>query len=191
MPFPFRNLCPCWVICCFVLISFLPSAGQQNPGKLALFAPPTMKQLIQQSGLIFEGTVAAVEHVRAKPGQVAAQRITFRVEQAILGVRKGQLLEVREWAGLWNFGEHYRMGERVLLFLYPRSRLGLTSPVGGPPGRFDITSDNQVLLQNTRAQEMSAFRSGDPTRGTTRVPANAFIRAIQDELEESRGERSR
>jgi hypothetical protein len=52
---------------------------------------------------------------------------------------------VCEWSGLWNAGERYRVGEQVLLFLYPNSRLGLTSPVGGAQGRFAIDEFSRVL----------------------------------------------
>jgi hypothetical protein len=53
---------------------------------------------------------------------------------------------VREWAGLWEAGERYRAGERVLLYLYPPSKLGLTSPVGGRLGRYQIGHDGLVTL---------------------------------------------
>jgi hypothetical protein len=33
-----------------------------------------------------------------------------------------------------------------MLFLYPPSKLGLTSPVGGPLGRFKIDPDGRVIL---------------------------------------------
>jgi len=45
---------------------------------------------------------------------------------------------------LWSFGLRYRRGERALLFLYPPSRLGLTSWVGGPLGRFAVDSTGSV-----------------------------------------------
>jgi hypothetical protein len=35
----------------------------------------------------------------------------------------------------------------VLLFLYPASRLGLTSPVGGPLGRFHVDNAGRVEVQ--------------------------------------------
>jgi hypothetical protein len=90
------------------------------------------------SGMIFSGTALRVEHLAAESGGVASTRITFRVQTAIRGVRVGQVIAIREWDGLWNGGERYRPGERVLLFLFPKSRLGLTSPVGGRLGRFRV-----------------------------------------------------
>src|SRR5215469_13463488 len=41
-------------------------------------------------------------------------------------------------------GERYRTGERVFLFLYPASKLGLTSPVAGATGRWAVRRDDKV-----------------------------------------------
>ena len=94
---------------------------------------PSLRQLTRDSGYIFAGRVSAIERVPAASNpEGAAVRITFQVEQGIRGVRTGQTLVIREWVGLWEQGERYRLGERVLLFLYRPSQLGLTSPVAGP-----------------------------------------------------------
>lgn len=116
---------------------------------------PSLGLLARHSGLIFSGTAIRVEHLNPahlNPAHlntdvsraVASTRITFRVQTAIRGVRPGQIIQIREWDGLWNSGERYRLGERVLLFLYPASRLGLTSPVGGRLGRFQVDDAGRV-----------------------------------------------
>jgi hypothetical protein len=74
-------------------------------------------------------------------------QVVFLVEQGFRGVRAGQTLVVHEWAGLWQDGERYRPGERVMLFLYPPSRLGLTSPVGGGAGQFRVDPQGNVVIE--------------------------------------------
>jgi hypothetical protein len=112
---------------------------------------PTLNQLTQRAGCIFAGTVLTVERMGAQaPGEVATVRITFRVDQAIRGVAQHQTLTIREWAGLWDAGESYRPGEQVLLFLYRNSQLGLTSPVNGSQGRFELDRSGRVLLNQER-----------------------------------------
>jgi hypothetical protein len=69
------------------------------------------------------------------------------VDKAIRNVHRGQNLEINEWAGLWQSGERYRPGERVLLFLYPPSRLGLTSPVGNRAGRFAVNRAGLITVK--------------------------------------------
>lgn len=109
--------------------------------------PITAQQIINHSALIFSGTVLNIKHQNAgrntTPG---VTQITFRVQDAIRGVRRGELIHVREWAGLWNAGERYRAGETLFMFLYPPSELGLTSPVGGAAGKFDI-QHGRVLIR--------------------------------------------
>jgi hypothetical protein len=101
---------------------------------------------VRNSGLIFSGTAVKVEHLQPA-GSPGITQITFRVESAIRGVRHGQIVKVREWEGLWSTGERYRAGERVLLFLYPNSKLGLTSPVGGTLGRYRVDNTGRVLVK--------------------------------------------
>ena len=99
---------------------------------------------VQSAGVIFSGTVLKVEHLHSA-GFPGVTQVTFRVESAMRNARRGQTLTIREWAGLWSSGERYRTGERVLLFLYPKSKLGLTSPVGGPSGRYEVDHAGRVL----------------------------------------------
>jgi hypothetical protein len=149
MPFSFRWLLALGTIS-FPFPQLFWSAVAQN--SVAGHAPlPTsnLRLLTRSSGYIFDGTVLSVEREgQTESGTVAAVRIAFRVDQAIRGVRKGQVLTIREWAGLWNSGERYRSGEHLLLFLYSPSKLGLTSPVGGSLGRFAVDSGGNVILDN-------------------------------------------
>ena len=82
-------------------------------------------------------------------------QVTFEVTEGIRGVRTGQTLVIREWAGLWESGARYRPGQRILLFLYRPSRLGLTSTVGGQMGRFPIDNKGQVMVQQSREQPVA------------------------------------
>jgi hypothetical protein len=124
--------------------------ARSEPARADLPEPPRLprvRPLTRSSGYIFAGTVKSVERAAPKRnGLLATVLINFHVDQAMRGVRTGQMLTVREWAGLWESGERYRPGERVLLFLYPPSKLGLTSPVGGPMGRYKIDLQDRIIL---------------------------------------------
>jgi hypothetical protein len=96
--------------------------------------------ILQKAGYAFGGTVTAVKYVKpAKRDSVGVMRISFHVDSAARGVRDGQILTISEWSGLWQMGEQYRPGEHVFLFLYPPSKVGLTSPVQGTLGRFSVS----------------------------------------------------
>jgi hypothetical protein len=116
--------------------TFFPIKRGPNP------TPPgggTFAQIASTAGIIFAGRVVSVGRAKSPltPGP-ASTSITFQVEHATRGVTSGERLTIHEWCGLWARGEHYRVGERVVLFLFPPSRLGLTSPVAGRLGRFEV-----------------------------------------------------
>jgi hypothetical protein len=102
------------------------------------------RQTVRQSGLIFDGTVTAVQCEFGKGKIPQIYRVSFQIKQGVRGVRTGATLAIREWAGLWSAGTaqapRYRVGERAFLFLYPPSRAGLTSTVGGRQGKLAIAA---------------------------------------------------
>jgi hypothetical protein len=156
--------------------------GQNSPAEPSFLPPASLRQLARNSGYIFDGTVLSVRPVTQTEAGLATVQITFRVEQGIRGTSAGQVLTIREWAGLWNAGDRYRPGERLLLFLYSPSKLGLTSPVGGPLGRFALDSGGNALLENALLRGLSL----DPAleiqrRGKRLVNARALALAIQRE----------
>ncbi len=118
----------------FLLLPAIFAVAQRRPGALV----DNVNQFARSSGYIFSGTVLKIQRTTAGQNAVAFTQITFRVDEAIQGVRSRKIFTIREWSGLWDSGERYRPGERVLLFLYPVSKLGFTSPVGGPLGRFAV-----------------------------------------------------
>jgi hypothetical protein len=147
-------------------------------------APSGFAQLARSAGIIFSGTVTNIEHTSANvPGQaVGAVAITFHVETAIRGVTAGKSLTITQWIGLWSNGQRYRVGERLLLFLYPRSRIGFTSCVAAGMGRFVVDSSGRVWLS---PQQILAFRTdpvlGRKSRLTLREFASAVRRAGEEE----------
>jgi hypothetical protein len=141
--------------------------------------------LTRSAGYIFAGTVQSVERVAPKGNGVTTVQISFHVDQAMLGVQAGQTLAIREWAGLWELGERYRSGERVLLFLYPPSKLGLTSPVRGPSGRFRIGPNGQVVVDPRRiGVPIRRPGMGDRLSGTTSVNPRDLVRLLRSAEEE-------
>jgi hypothetical protein len=133
--------------------------------------------LARAAGTIFSGTVTAIRRRPASQSEaVETVAITFRVENAIRGATPGQDLTISQWIGLWSSGQRYRVGERVLLFLYPPSKLGLTSCVAGATGRFTIDPRGRVLLS---AQHLSAFQSDPILGGKSRVSFSDFALAVR------------
>jgi len=146
---------------------------------------PGLRQMISSSGYIFAGTVVGVQRIApANSREVGAMQITFRVTQGIQGVRSGQTLTIREWIGLWDSSERYRVGERVALFLHRPSKLGLTSPVGGALGRFSLDDQGHVVLDEARSALFAGPAAKPDVRGTIRFSPTNFARTIRRALEE-------
>lgn len=178
MRFPFRQL-PGLAL---ALIS-LSAAGQDSLARPSLspLSLSNLRLLNRNAAYIFDGTVLAVAPVAPEGSNtVAAVQITFRIEQAIRGTQFGRVLTIREWAGLWNSGERYRPGERLLLFLYSPSKLGLTSPVGGSLGRFAVDSSGNALVHDGRVPGLALDpASQTQLRETNRMNARALALAVQ------------
>lgn len=165
-------------------ISQPSSASSQLRRHLPITPPGTIdfSLIARAAGAIFSGTVTSIARHAATPDQtVETVAITFHIDYAIRGTTPGEDLTISQWIGLWSGGQRYRVGERVLLFLYPPSKLGLTSCVAGVIGRFTIDPWGRVLLS---AQHLSAFR-GDPVLGgKSRVRISDFALAVRRASEE-------
>jgi hypothetical protein len=145
---------------------------------------PGLQQLIFSAGYVFEGKVVRVEQVDSSAQVVETIQITFQVLRGVRGVRSGQSFTIREWAGLWNAGERYRPGENVVLFLYPPSRLGLTSPVGGPLGRFAMDTTGEIMLNEAQNALLSSTPAPFPIiQPPVRIAPEKFFQIIRQEEE--------
>jgi len=141
-----------------VALAFLSGfvAAQQSDQVLAeRVLGPQWKQLSRRAGMIFAGTVlsAAAQNGttqtaatdRIDRGTTPAVQLSFHVDEAIAGVERGQVLTIHEWAGAWSMHLPMSKGQHFLIFLYPPSRLGLTSPVGGSLGQIALDSSGQTV----------------------------------------------
>ncbi len=147
----------CVLVIVFACLSLLPlnlAAAQQSDQVMAeRVLGPQWKQLSRRAGMIFAGTVldgatsigttqTAVTD-RATAGATPTVQLSFRVDEAIAGVERGQVLTIHEWVGAWSMHRPMSKGQHILLFLYPLSRLGLTSPVGGSVGQVALDSSGK------------------------------------------------
>ena len=129
--------------CIVILLCAVALVAAQN------IAPLTLQQMTDKAGFIFSGRVVRVQPVRLPSGALASMAISVHVERAIRGVKAGQTFSFNEWAGLWQNGnQRYRVGDHVVLFLYPRSPASLTSPVGGQLGRVALNARGNPILKS-------------------------------------------
>ncbi len=198
-----------WVVALVCLSNFCVSsfaAAQQSDQVIAeRVLGPQWRQLSRRAGMIFAGTVLATVTPtvttgtgatdRLVPGTTPAVQLSFRVDKAIAGVEQGQVLTIHEWAGAWSMHRPMTRGQHILIFLYPPSRLGLTSPVGGSLGQvaLDLSGNNVSKdMQELDAQRPAAaigFRNASSPRPRATVD-NGRVSVVQLEraIRSARGE---
>lgn len=109
-------------------------------------ADAVIEEMARASGAIFVGRVAAIRRPvgMAGSGEDAAEgvvEVDFLVDEGVRGAATGTVYTLREWAGLWSASggaERYRVGQRLLVFLYPADAAGLSSPVRGRDGAVPV-----------------------------------------------------
>jgi hypothetical protein len=164
--------------------SVLDSPPTGHPGLRAGVSPPAINlpQMVRAAGSIFTGTVTGIRHHPAGSGQaIETIEIGFRVEQSIRGAIPGTTITIWEWVGAWYASQSYRVGDRVLLFLYPPSKLGLTSCVDGAIGRFPIGPTGRVTIS---ARQLEAFHSDPVLGGKLHLKFSDFALAVDRVREE-------
>jgi hypothetical protein len=141
--------------------------------------PAELQPVARRAGTIFSGRVTSIAPARPDAlDRVATVTVTFAVDQALRGVPAGKTFSFREWAGLWSAGPRYRVGQRLLMFLYAPSALGLTSPVGGDAGRLPVDATGQVVLANR--PQPSRLGSPPPTGVVAaRLPLKDLARELR------------
>jgi hypothetical protein len=134
-------------------------------------APLSLTQLTKKAGFIFAGRVLRVERPAAQLDRVPVVQVTLQVEHAMRGTQRGQTFTLTQWAGAWESGPHFRPGQRLLLFLYPRGPTGLTSVVGGRLGQFDVDAGGNIVLRGEQQQVL--LPQPEPPSGwsSARLPA--------------------
>jgi len=188
-----------------VALAFLSSFAAAQPSDQVIaerVLGPRWKQLSRRAGMIFAGTVLAAGPQtvtsqtaatdRLAPGTTPAVQLSFHVDEAIAGVDRGQVLTIHKWAGAWSMHRPMSKGQHFLMFLYPPSRLGLTSPVGGSLGQVALDASGQNVHKdmdkpdapNPAAAMAIAPRKGSPSQpgapvGAANISVVQLARAIR------------
>lgn len=180
------ELAAVWLLC---LAPLQLHAAPQSVAPTLATSPTTqtvedvLHHLSDRAGVIFIGQVLATRQ------SAGVAEIDFRVDTPILGCTPGPYT-LREWAGLWTTnGNRYRVGQRLLMFLYPPGRSGMSSPVeglhGAVPVRQASSSDAAVAAGPyvdlrwlaTRLQRAIAYAPTPSPRSETISQATQLVRA--------------
>jgi hypothetical protein len=139
-------------------------AEQSDPAVAERILGQQWKQLSRRAGMIFTGTVIGATTPSARySAAVPTVEFRFRVDRAFAGVDSGQILTVHEWTGALPNQRPMSRGQHFLVFLYPPSRLGLTSPVGGSHAQIALDAGGTYV--STEAESVSVAQLERAIRG--------------------------
>lgn len=129
-------------------------------------APANLEELIESSDRIFTGTCTNAEVIKNdKRAKLPVVRYTFEIQEGIKGVSNKDKINFKQWEPTTR-DSGYETGKKYVLFLYPNSALGLTSPVGFLQGQFTVQKDinnnetvinkisNSGLTRNIKAKKI-------------------------------------
>lgn len=100
--------------------------------------PLNLEEITETAGRIFSGTCLKAENIIEN--DLSVVKYTFKITEAIKGTEEKEIVSFKQWASLGKDAA-YTEGQKYLLFLYPESRKGLTSPVGFLQGQFEVKKD--------------------------------------------------
>jgi hypothetical protein len=151
----------------YAMVFFTPwnAPAQSNPVNL--------ERLVRDAGVIFSGTVIRVETGEKDPGMnLFTTYYTFAVENALYGVET-DTMTIKQYGGEAGGRSYYppgvprfEVGETVVAFFYPPSKIGMTSAVSKGQGKFvvgpaDSTGLRLVENETHNRNLFRRIRNGD------------------------------
>lgn len=127
----------------FIAVFFLISIGRIVVSEAAV-VEVNLDKMIRSAGMIAAGRCLDVKmgfHPQYK--NVKVTFITLELFDVLKGKADSKYEFMQYGNRLQNLSTpHYKNGEELMLFLYPESQYGFTSPVGGPQGKLSIQIDS-------------------------------------------------
>ena len=129
--------------------------------------PLNLEEITAAANRVFAGICTNVEEIEDDPeSKLPVFKYTFKITETIKGLEGKEEITFKQWKPtVRNAG--YDTGKKYILFLFPDSERGLTSPVGFLQGQFDVEkkglirrkevvknkSNNKGLNRNLKTQK--------------------------------------
>ncbi len=142
-----------------------------------------LAEMTSHAGRVVHGRVVEVrEGVHPLHEQVAVTFLKVQVIEMLKGGAAREVTFMQYGSSTRQYVAHqpkYSVGEEVVLFLYPESKLGLTSPVGQGQGKFVVRNDarsGQRMLLNEHLNH-ALFARLDVGKVTAKLALNSTEQA--------------
>lgn len=120
--------------------AFLMMLTLSSHSKSMTVLPMNLDQMTQDSGKIIHGKVISIREEIHKTLGIPVSIVSLQTEECLKGDISSQI-QFRQVKGIGL--PVYREGEEIVVFLYPESKAGVTSPVGGDQGLFKVISTQE------------------------------------------------
>lgn len=137
-----------------------------------------LAELTAHAGRIVHGRVIEVrDGVHPQQSRMAVTFIKVQVVEMLKGIAAREVTFMQYGNSTNQYVAHmprYSVGEEVVLFLYPESKLGFTSPVAQGQGKFVVHHDSrsgQRVLRNERLNQ-ALFAGLDASKVNTKLALN-------------------
>lgn len=105
--------------------------------------PMNLKEIVDASGIIFTGNCTSSEDIENDvESKLPVIKYTFKITECIKGECNKEIT-FKQWQPTTK-STNYEVGKKYVLFLYPKSERGLTSPVALEQGSFEITKKGLI-----------------------------------------------
>ena len=110
--------------------------------------PLNLEEVTGSADKIFTGICTGIEEIADDPvSMLQVTQYKFHVLEGIKGVKNNSDIVFKQWQPV-SKDSNFEIAKKYILFLYPESKLGLTSPVGYLQGLFKVerTSDTEYVI---------------------------------------------
>ena len=156
----------CWIAA--ILLLWFSRLGAASVERINLF------DMVRVADRIFWGRCLQAEPGREPSTGLPVTTYTFEVLRGLKGAQANESIRFRQLSGGPAGGirglPEFSPGQEILLFLYPDSRLGLTSPVGLAQGMFRVGKGGrggQAVLNRVGNANLLHRASPGQIRGST------------------------
>lgn len=181
-----------WVMKKLASLLFLSCLTWSFAALATTVLPLDLKTIDQQAERVFVGDVISVAS-DLDEYQIPATFVRLQVLEGIRGVRTGDQILIKQYRGgsridgsdgsvlifpktLRQSPLFFQEGERLVLFLYPESRYGFTSPVGFGQGAFSIEREGtREVVRNVWGNSFFKWGLSEQTMRALSLPQGGPI----------------
>lgn len=144
----------------------------------------SLEQVVAASGFIFSGSIEKVWSERDAATGFIITCYTVAVAEGVRGVNTNHFT-FKQYGGTYKGQNvfvadmsYFTAGEEIVAFLYPCSKLGLTSPIGVAEGKWTIQRD-PATGEKFVAGNLIATKLLAPAAPTAKIQYDQFIKLVR------------